>query len=94
MSINIMLIVSPSSLSMSSIWIMISPNPERTALEGIRRLMDFLEIGMPTNLEELGVPDHRLEEMASKCKRPNNGRLGYFVPLTEKDILEILKLCR
>ena len=70
-------------------------NPERTALEGIRRLMDFFRrIGMPTNLEELGVPDHRLEEMASKCKRPNNGRLGYFVPLTEKDILEILKLCR
>ena len=70
-------------------------NPERTALEGIRRLMDFFRrIGMPTNLEELGVPDHRLEEMASKCKRPNNGRLGYFVPLTEEDILEILKLCR
>ena len=70
-------------------------NPERTALEGIRRLMDFFRrIGMPTNLEELGIPDDRLEEMASKCKRPNNGRLGYFVPLTEKDILEILKLCR
>lgn len=70
-------------------------NPERTALEGIRRLMDFFRrIGMPTNLEELGVPDDHLEEMASKCKRPNNGRLGYFVPLTEEDILEILKLCR
>lgn len=70
-------------------------NPERTALEGIRRLMDFFRrIGMPTNLEELGIPDDRLEEMASKCKRPNNGRLGYFVPLTEEDILEILKLCR
>lgn len=70
-------------------------NPERTALEGIRRLVDFFrKIGMPTNLEELGVPDDHLEEMASKCKRPNNGRLGYFVPLTEEDILEILKLCR
>ena len=70
-------------------------NPERTALEGIRRLVDFFrKIGMPTNLEELGIPDDRLEEMASKCKRPNNGRLGYFVPLTEEDILEILKLCR
>jgi len=68
-------------------------NPERTALEGIWRLKQFFNrIGMPTSLEELNVPTDRLEEMAEKCKRPNNGKLGSFVKLSAEDILTILKI--
>lgn len=67
--------------------------PERTALEGIWRLKEFFKrIGMPTNLKELKIPDNRLEEMAAKCKKPNNSKLGNFIKLSEKDILEILKI--
>lgn len=68
-------------------------NPERTALEGIWRLKEFfIRIEMPITLKELNIPADRLEEMAKKCKRPNDGKLGNFVPLTEEDILEILKI--
>ncbi|MFP4016611.1 MAG: iron-containing alcohol dehydrogenase, partial [Halanaerobiales bacterium] len=67
--------------------------PERTALEGIYRLKQFFNrIGMPTSLKELDVPDDRLEEMASKCKRPTDGKLGNFVRLSKEDILEIYKI--
>ncbi|MFP4660799.1 MAG: iron-containing alcohol dehydrogenase [Halanaerobiales bacterium] len=67
--------------------------PERTALEGIYKLKQFFKrIGMPTSLEDLGIPDDRLEEMAAKCKKPNNGKLGNFVKLSEEDILEIYKI--
>ncbi|MEK4298765.1 hypothetical protein MKY30_04965 [Oceanobacillus sp. FSL W8-0428] len=38
------------------------------ALEGIRRFEKFLsEIGMPTNLSQLDIPDDRFNEMAKKC---------------------------
>lgn len=70
-------------------------NPERTALEGIRRLKDFFKsIGLPTTLRELSIPDDRLEEMASKCKMTNGDTVGNFVKLTKQDVLNILKLAR
>lgn len=70
-------------------------DPKRTALEGIRRLEGFFRsIGLPTTLRELNIPDDRLEEMAEKCKKPNNGRVGNFVPLDKNDVLNILKLAR
>ncbi|HOA40537.1 MAG TPA: iron-containing alcohol dehydrogenase [Halanaerobiales bacterium] len=69
-------------------------SPEKTALEGIRQLKKFFQrIGMPTSLKELNIPTDSLEEMARKCKRPNQGKLGYFLPLTEEDILAIYRLC-
>jgi len=68
-------------------------NPERTALEGIKRFESFIkEIGLPTSLKELGVPDDRLEEMANKCRRNAEGTTGNLVKLTKEDVLNILKL--
>ncbi|MFW6023008.1 MAG: iron-containing alcohol dehydrogenase [Halanaerobiaceae bacterium] len=66
--------------------------PERTALEGIKRLENFFKrINMPISLEELDVPDDRLEEMAGKCV-PDDGKRGNFVPLSQEDVLEIYKI--
>lgn len=66
-------------------------SPERTAIEGIKRMTDFFrEIGLPVTLKELGVPDDRLEEMAQKCTEP--GLQGNFVKLAKEDVLNILKL--
>lgn len=68
-------------------------NPERTILEGIRRLEDFFKrIGLPTRLHEAGIPADRLEEMARKATA--NGPLGGFVPLEEKDVLAIYELAK
>ena len=40
---------------------------ERTALEGIKRLESFYkEIGLPTKLRDVNIPDTMLEEMAKK----------------------------
>ncbi len=61
-------------------------DPERTAREGVRRLSAFFhEIGLPTTLKELGVPDEKkLDEMARKCTE--RGTVGNFVPLSAADV--------
>ena len=70
-------------------------DPEKTILEGIRRMEEFFQsIGLPIRLDELGIPDDRLEEMAEKCKKDPDGTLGNFVKLTTKDVLNILKLAK
>lgn len=69
--------------------------PERTALEGIRRLQEFFrQIGLPTTLKEAGIPDDRLEEMAAKCTADDTQLQGSFVQLSQSDVLEIYKLAR
>lgn len=69
--------------------------PERTAIEGIRRLQEFFrQIGLPTTLREAEIPDDRLEEMAVKCTANDTQPQGSFVQLGQADVLEILKLAR
>ena len=69
--------------------------PERTALEGISRMEGFFKaIGLPTTLHELGIPDERLEEMAEKCRMKLEGTTGEIKKLTNKDVLNILKMAR
>jgi alcohol dehydrogenase len=64
---------------------------ERAALEGIKNFEDFLkEIGLPTRLEQIGIHDDRIEEMASKCTE--GGPVGEFMKLEYQDVLNIYKL--
>ncbi len=66
-------------------------NLEETALEGIKRTKEFFKsIGMPVSLKDADVPVDRIPEMAKKGAE--NGPLGQFVPLYEKDIAAILEL--
>jgi alcohol dehydrogenase len=66
-------------------------SPERTALEGIRRLQGFFKsIGLPTTLKELGASTDRLEEMAKKAVL--YGPLGSFVKLDKDAVVAIYKL--
>ncbi|MGV8983985.1 iron-containing alcohol dehydrogenase [Clostridium sp.] len=68
---------------------------ERTAIEGIRKLQDFLKsIKMPCNLTELGIHDDRLEEMADKCTNSDTTKVGNFVKLAKSDVLNVLKLAK
>ena len=67
-------------------------DPERTALEGVRRLSSFFHgVGLPTTLGELGVPDDRkLDEMARKCTE--RGTVGNFVSLGSADVRAVFGL--
>ena len=52
----------------------------------------FKSIGLPVTLGEFKIDDSRFEEMAAKAVEV--GRLdGAYVPLNEKDVVEILKMC-
>lgn len=67
--------------------------PEKTALEGIRRLENFFKsLGLPVNLKELGITDDRLEEMASKATKSDTSTVGNFIKLNKNDVYNILKL--
>lgn len=72
-------------------------NPEDTecALEGINRLEEyFRSIGCPVNFQELGIGDElfsRYAEDALLVARDENGKLPGRLPMSEKDIVEILK---
>jgi alcohol dehydrogenase YqhD (iron-dependent ADH family) len=68
-------------------------NPERTILEGIRRLEDFFHrIGLPTTLAEAGISADRLGEMAEKATAGDTQTLGNFMHLGQRDVLAIYKL--
>ncbi len=68
--------------------------PERSAMEGIRRLQNFFhQIGLPTTLKELGVPDEKsLDIMARKCTE--RGTVGNFIPLATADVRAVYSLAR
>lgn len=70
-------------------------NPERTALEGIEALRRFLtSLGMPRNFAELGANPEDIEKLAhTACYGDvNDGSLGGFVKLNQKDVENIYRL--
>lgn len=70
-------------------------DPEKTALEGIRRLEEFFKrMGLPTRLAEADIPADRLEEMAAKCTSDDQHTVGNFVKLTQADVLKIYELAK
>ena len=71
-------------------------HPEKTGLAGIERFEQFLRgIGMPVTFAELGAKEEDIPAMAAKCKRNNNGKLGFFRPLDTEGIEAVLRIaCR
>lgn len=68
---------------------------ESTALKGIEAWEDWCrQIGMPTNLKELGIypTDGQIEEMADKCVGTGNGHVGFFKTLYKEDVIRILRM--
>lgn len=67
--------------------------PKRTALQGIKRLEDFLkEIGMPIRLKDIGVNEERFKEMAVKSTQ--KGPIGNLKKLEKGDVLKIFELAK
>jgi alcohol dehydrogenase YqhD (iron-dependent ADH family) len=70
-------------------------DPERTALEGIRRLEDFFKsIGLPTRLCEIGITEKDFDTIAQKCRRFDGDTVGNFVKLDGEAIKKILEIAR
>lgn len=66
---------------------------EETALKGIKRTKAFFKsLGMPVSLHDADIPADRIAQMAQKGAE--NGPIGNFVPLYEKDIAAILELAK
>ena len=66
-------------------------HPERTALEGIERMISFFRaIGLPTSFKEAGLPSDKFEEMARKATE--KGPLGSFAKMGTKDVVSVYKL--
>ena len=70
-------------------------NPERTAAEGINRLIAFYRsIGLPTTFEELGARVEDIPLMAGKLHLTDGRKLGSFHPLKTEDVEAIYHLSR
>ena len=73
-------------------------NETATALKDIEAMEDFYrEIGMPTNLRELGVPELTGEQitcLARKCQAAIPKGLGAIKKLSIEDMEEIFRLAR
>lgn len=61
--------------------------------EGIRKLAAFYQsLGLPANLRKLGVRQEDLATLSARVKRNPDGTCGHYLPLNDKDILEIYNL--
>ena len=72
-------------------------DPEVTIEAGIRAMEDFFrEIGMPTNMTELGVAptDAQIEHMAESCIDACGGPCGCIIPLTREDMIRIYHMAK
>jgi alcohol dehydrogenase YqhD (iron-dependent ADH family) len=66
---------------------------ERTALKTIEAVKAwFKSLSMPLTLNELGIPESAIEQLAKDTTRNDNITQGTYVKLTSKDVEEILKL--
>ena len=71
-------------------------HPERTALEGIRRTTEYIaDLGLPTTLTQLGLPDlseEVISELAMKATNGGKNTMGGIRVLDVEDIKNILRL--
>lgn len=70
-------------------------NPEKTALEGIKRMEEFYRaIDMPTSVHEMGVDltEEQIKELAHKCTFMETRTIGQFKVLDKNDIENIYRM--
>lgn len=68
-------------------------NPEETAMEGIKRLKQFLSsIGMPVSFKELNAKEEDIPLLVEKLGLTEGRTMGSFVKLSAKDAEAIYRL--
>lgn len=69
--------------------------PEKTAMEGARRLKEFVrKSGLPLTLQEAGIGTERFEDIADNMTDKGQHTCGAFYPMTKQDILDLLNLMK
>ena len=74
-----------------------TPTLYRMAEKGIRATEQFFrEIGMPTNIKELGIElsDEEIEELARKCSNDGVRIVGGFKRIDRADMVKIYHMAR
>ncbi len=70
-------------------------HPEKTALAGIEKYMAFNKsIGLPSTLREIGIGEKDFQRIAERTRKYDKDTVGYFVKLTNEDIVKLLELCK
>ena len=72
-------------------------DPERTALDGIAAMEDFLRsIGMPTSIKDMDIDltEQQIKELAYKCSFMGKRTIGAFKTLAIPDIEEIYRMAK
>ena len=68
-------------------------DPMGTAINGIYALENFwADLGLPIRLEDLGIGEEAIAELAAKCKKGPAGTTGNYVPLDEEAIAQVYRL--
>jgi alcohol dehydrogenase YqhD (iron-dependent ADH family) len=70
-------------------------HPEKTALAGIEKYVAFNKsIGLPSSLSEIGIGEKDFRRIAERTRKYDKDTVGYFVKLTNEDIVKLLQLCK
>lgn len=78
-----------------NVWNAPQGNIYDAAKYGIEKTVDFFQAcGLPSTLNELGIPTDKLEIMAEAALRNGNLEKRAYVPLSKQDILNILLSCQ
>lgn len=55
--------------------------------------MFYKKLGVKTKLSELNITDEKFLEMALNATKNDINKIGHYIPIGSKEIVEILKLC-
>ena len=63
-------------------------------LKGIEKMQEFfINIGMPTKLSEFNIPISKIDDLVNLCTYNGTRTIKSYIPLGDKEIKEIFKLC-
>ena len=54
----------------------------------------YRSIGMRTKLSEIGIKDDKFMQMGLNATKNDTAKIGHYMPLLSKEIVEVLKLAK
>ncbi len=77
-----------------NVWNVREDNDEICALKGIEKMQEFfIKIGMPTTLADFNIDETSIPKFVEICTANGQRTVKSYIPLGEKEIAEIFKIC-
>jgi alcohol dehydrogenase YqhD (iron-dependent ADH family) len=77
-----------------NVWDVVEDNDEICALKGIEKMQEFFaKIGMPTRLKDFNIDETYIDKFVEICTAKGQRTVKSYIPLGEKEIAEIFKIC-